>query len=307
MKQKAKIAVIGIGGVGGYVAAMLGKTYPNTTLVARGERKKAIMENGLILHSECQGKDISVDTTQVVEKVSELPEQDYIFICVKHFSLAEVCQDLRSVVTDNTIIMPIMNGVDPGDRVRELIGKGTVLDALAYIISYADQDYSIVQKGDYAKFRIGTMSAKERELLAVNEVLELMKGAQIDCRAMDDIQSAIWEKYILNCAFNVLTAYYSSDVKGLRQDEKRIDDYKAILKEGICVAAAKGVHLPEGLYEKLVNHFMHVQSDEGTSSLRRDMDAGKDNEKEAFGGYLVREARRLGIAVPVSEWYYSRM
>lgn len=307
MNQKAKIAVIGIGGVGGYVAALLGKTYPNITMVARGERKKAIMENGIILHSECQGKDIFVDAAQVVDKVSELPEQDYIFICVKHFSLTEVCQDLRNVVTDNTIIIPIMNGVDPGDRVRELTGKGIVLDALAYIISYADQDYSIVQKGNYAKFRIGTTSVKEREQRAVNEVQELMTGAHIDCRAMDDIQGAIWQKYILNCAFNVLTAYYSSDVKGLRQNQKRSDDYKAILEEGIRVAKAKGIHLPEEFYEKQVYHFLYMQSDEGTSSLRRDMDAGKDNEKEAFGGYLVREAGRLGIAVPVSEWYYSRM
>lgn len=51
-----KIAVIGIGGVGGYLAGMLAKAYPHVTLVARGERRRSIEENRLVVHSDYHGE-----------------------------------------------------------------------------------------------------------------------------------------------------------------------------------------------------------------------------------------------------------
>lgn len=55
--EDKKIAVIGIGGVGGYVAGMLAKAYPHVTMVARGARGESIRENGLVLHSDYKGRD----------------------------------------------------------------------------------------------------------------------------------------------------------------------------------------------------------------------------------------------------------
>lgn len=77
-----KIAVVGIGGVGGYLAAMLGRVCPHLTLAARGARGESIRENGLTLHSDYKGE-IVVRPERVVT-VDELGEQDYIFVCVKN-------------------------------------------------------------------------------------------------------------------------------------------------------------------------------------------------------------------------------
>lgn len=84
-----KIAVVGIGGVGGYLAAMLGRVCPHLTLVARGARKDHILKNGLTLHSDYKGE-IHVMPENVVT-AEELKEQDYIFVCVKNYSLEQVC------------------------------------------------------------------------------------------------------------------------------------------------------------------------------------------------------------------------
>ena len=81
-----KITVAGIGGVGGYLAGMLADTYDEVSFIARGERKKSLEENGLVLHSEYHGE-IIAHPKKVVERGDELGIQDYIFICVKNYSL----------------------------------------------------------------------------------------------------------------------------------------------------------------------------------------------------------------------------
>ncbi len=116
-----KIAVIGAGGVGGYLAGMLIQVFPHVTLVARNEKGISIKERGLILHSEYKGEKTGMPEN-VVPAVSLLGPQDHIFICVKNYSLEEVCRDMDGAVTDDTVIVPVMNGVDAGDRVRRSLG-----------------------------------------------------------------------------------------------------------------------------------------------------------------------------------------
>ena len=111
--EDKKIAVIGIGGVGGYIAAMLAKAYPHVTMVARGARRESIRKNGLVLHSDYKGE-IVARPEQVVP-AREMGQQDYIFICVKNYSLEDVCESIRDMVTEDTVIIPVMNGVDPGE------------------------------------------------------------------------------------------------------------------------------------------------------------------------------------------------
>ena len=83
-----KIAVVGIGGVGGFLAGAIGSTYEEQlTLVARGARKEILKEQGLVLHSDLRGE-ICVHPHAVVT-AQELEEQNVIFLCVKNYSLED--------------------------------------------------------------------------------------------------------------------------------------------------------------------------------------------------------------------------
>ena len=54
-----------------------------------------------------------------------------------------MCESIRDMVTDDTVIIPVMNGVDPGENIRRLVGKGTVVDSLIYTVAFANEDFSI--------------------------------------------------------------------------------------------------------------------------------------------------------------------
>lgn len=305
MLEDKKIAVVGIGGVGGYLAGMLIPAFPHMTLVARGARGESITQNGLILHSDYHGERC-VRPERVVSNAAQLPPQDYIFLCVKNYSLEQAVEEMKGAVTEDTVIIPVMNGVDAGERTRRLLSRGIVVDSLIYIVSFAGEDYSIYQQGDFADVRIGIMDANEREKRAVSEVAEILSKAGVDYEVADDIEREIWRKYILNCAFNVATAAYDNTIGELRDDANKAEEYKRLVWEAYAVARAKGVHVTEEHAQIIADKFYKYE-DDATSSLQRDIRAGKPSEVNVFSGYLVRAAREFGVEVPVSEKMYGML
>ena len=298
-----KIAVVGIGGVGGYMAGMLAKHYPHVTLAARGKRKESLQNHGLVLHSDYNGE-ITAFPEKIVT-VEDLEEQDYIFVCVKNYSLEEVCQSIAHAVTDHTVIVPVMNGTDPGDRIRNILHKGTVVDSLIYIVAFANTDYSITQQGKFANLYIGIKNADALQAQAVSEVSDILTGAGIDHKCAPDIEQAIWRKYILNCAYNVATAAYDNTIGELRADPEKTAEYEALVQEAYQIALAKQVDIRPKHIEIIIDKFHNDYADDATSSLQRDIRAGLQAELDTFSGYIVREAEKYGISVPVSRKMYE--
>ena len=299
-----KIAVIGIGGVGGYVAGMLAKAYPHVTMVARGARGESIRENGLVLHSDYKGEIVA--KPERVVPVREMGQQDYIFICVKNYSLEDVCENIRDMVTDDTVIIPVMNGVDPGEKIRSLIGRGTVVDSLIYTVAFANADFSISQQDTFTWLCIGIKNADQGQQEKVTQVAEILKGADIDYKDDGDIEVEIWRKYILNCAFNVMTAFYDNTIGELRRDTVKAQQYETLVWEAASVGRAKGVALTDEHIQEVIHKFRHVHADNATSSLQRDFQiCKKQTELETFSGYIVQEAKRLGVSIPLSEEMYQ--
>lgn len=300
-----KIAVVGIGGVGGYLAGMLGRICPHVTLAARGERKKSLEQNGLILHSEYKGE--MTIYPECVEETRNLKEQDIIFLCVKNYSLADACEELQAAVSDHTIIIPVMNGVNPGERVRGFIQRGTVVDSLIYIVAFANEDYSVTQQGNFARLCIGIKNANDQQKQKVEEVAALLAAAGIDFEKAEDIEVEIWRKYILNCAYNVVTAYYDNTIGQLRKDEQKAKEYEALVKEAEQVALAKGVGIKKEHIDAIIHRFYYEYADNATSSLQRDIRARRKSEADVFSGYIVQEAEKYNISVPVSKKMYKKL
>lgn len=306
MKQairEQRIAVLGLGGVGGYLGGMLCRAFPHVTFAVRGSRGDTLAQNGLTLHSDYNGEIYA--RPERICTADELTHQDILFLCVKNYSLEEACRQIRHTVDANTIVIPVMNGVDPGDRVRSLLPDCTVIDSLIYIVAFANPDFSVTQQGSFAKLYIGLPHASEAESERVRLVSQVLSEAGIDHEIADDIQAAIWKKYMLNCAYNVATAYYDTPIGPIRSDPVRAKSYESLVWEAYAVACAKQIHIKKTDAERIIHRFYHEHAEDATSSLMRDFDAGCQSELDTFSGYLVREAKQLGVPAPVSRKMYE--
>ena len=300
-----KIAVIGLGGVGGYIGAQLAASCDHVAAAARGKRYDAIKERGIVLHSDLVGE-VTGRPAEVVKSAGELGKQDLNFICVKNYSLEAALDEMKPAVGEKTIIVPVMNGVDAGDRIREKFPDNIVCDSVIYIVSMALPDYSVDQQGNFADLRIGIREKKNGSSEALEEVNAILKAAGIRHMICSDIEPEIWKKYILNCAYNVETAAWDLPIGGLRDDPAKADDYASLAREAYEVARAKGVEIGPDYLDSVLEKFRGYEYN-ASSSLQRDLRDGKPVEFETFSGYIVREGNRLHVPVPASERYYAML
>ncbi|MBQ9007851.1 MAG: 2-dehydropantoate 2-reductase [Clostridia bacterium] len=305
MRNK-RICVAGIGGIGGLLSAMLGQVCrENLSVYTRGAKAEKLRENGLVLHSEFYGEKRA--PARVCTRAEEVGEQDLVIICVKNYSLEQVAEELRPCIRKGTILLPVLNGVDSGDRLRRLFPEAVVCDAVIYTISAANPDGSVTQTGPYTHMFVGSREKDELHQRCARETAELFLETGFDCRFTENIEGEIWQKFVLNCAFNTMTARHRKNIGDIREKEEMRREIRALLEEAYRAGIAEGVQLPEDLVEIKYNYVMHTQPGNSTSSMARDVEAHRPIELEAFTGTVLRISREHGLSAPVTREYHEAL
>ena len=104
-----KIAIIGSGGVGGYFGGKMAKAGFDVTFLARGEHLKMIMEKGLTVKSILG--DFHVDKVKATDNIQNIGICDLIILAVKAWQINEISPELKTIVGENSTILPLQNGV----------------------------------------------------------------------------------------------------------------------------------------------------------------------------------------------------
>lgn len=295
-----KIMVTGIGGVGGYLASVLCANHTGVTLIARKKRKESLQKNGLILHSDYFGEHAAYP--HITDDPASTGIQDIIFVCVKNYSLEAAVSAILPCIADHTIIVLVLNGVDHAAAARKLIKTGHIVDSTMYINAAYNSDYSIRQMGKFARIFIGSDNVSCNE-----KVYTLLDHPGLKCRIAEDIQVELWNKYITNCAYNVITAYYESTIGEVFKNPQRLAEFRILIEEAYAVGKSVGVNLDADLTDTIFQRVAEQKNKDTTSSLARDIIARRQSELDTFSGYLVRTANELNIPVPLSEKFYHEI
>lgn len=296
-----RLTVMGLGGVGGLLAGPLLRRYGGAvSLVARGARGKALRENGLTLRSDYFGA-FTVLPQRVAETPEELDVQDFVLVCVKNDVLESVAAQLRPIVGPQTLVVPVMNGVTAGEVLQKALPEAKVAPSVIYTVSGANADYSITQSGKFTHLFVDDLGG---DAVAIR-LAEIMKDAGIDWRLTSDIRTALWSKYVFNCAYNTMTAAESTDAGHLKRPPLR-DDFAAIMAEAREVGCKCGAALPEDMVEKELRR-LNKTTDDSESSLSRDFAKKRTGELEVFSGALLRLAAQCGVSAPTAQRYYEKL
>ena len=129
-----KIAIIGAGGVGGYIGAKLIKSgYLDVTIVARGKHFEAIKQNGLTILDE--DDKFNIKSYHITDDITQNEPYDLVLITTKSYDLAEVCESIKNSITDTTILMTTTNGVGYKQKIKKFFPKNPICEACIYILS----------------------------------------------------------------------------------------------------------------------------------------------------------------------------
>ena len=297
-----KITVMGLGGIGGLLSGALIRRYgPAVSLIARGKRAESLRTNGLVLHSHYFGE-FTVQPACVTDDPSTLPVQDIVLVCVKNGGLETAARQLQPIVGEDTLVLPVLNGVSASENLEKYLGRGHVLDSVIYTVSSAGEDFSITQLGNFTTIHMGAVHPEDAPRAAA--LCDVLKEAGIDCRLNEDIRAAIWNKYVLNCAYNVMTARHACTIGDVQKDPTLLAHYRGLMEEAYQVGVAMGVNLAPTLVEKNMKR-LDKTDPASTSSLSRDFDAGIVGEMDIFTGDMIRMADACGTPIPLTRDYHQ--
>ena len=302
-----RIAVVGIGGGGGYFGGKLAREYAASgkheiVFIARGEHLRAIQKNGLQLCAR-EGQytawpNIATDDPSVAGRF------DLVFFCVKSYSLEESARSLAKNIGKTTVVIPLLNGVDSAERLKGVLPGADVVSGSVYIISFLDQPGVVIQTQGACRLIFGTDDRVSAD--RYSPVLELLLGAKIDARLSGRMTEALWMKFLMMCPLGSLTAATGKTYGLIRDDGDLQNRLRAMMLEVAAVARARRVHLPDSAVDKtieLIGGFSH----DAKTSMQLDRERGRQTEVDTLTAFLCRAGREAGIPTPVHDEVYRQL
>lgn len=299
-----KIAIVGLGGVGGFIGGSLARFYAGSQEVeiyfkARGETLRAVREKGLRVDTPMES--FTARPAAVSDDVSSFGKVDYVLYCTKSYDVEQGIDQIRPCIGTQTVVVPFLNGVDGVEQIRRQLPGTEVWDGCVYIVARIESPGHIVENTGGYFYLFGSPSAAPGRL----ERLEgIFAAAGIKAYPAKDIEWQVWKKFGFISPLSTIMSYTDKTYGGILHDPQEKARLDALLAEFTAVARAKGVEMKENLAADVIRRAGRLPAD-ATTSMERDFRAGHKTELEALTGYIVREGDRLGVPVPTYREMYD--
>ena len=305
-KMKKRIAVIGIGGVGGYMGFNLANYYKDNDLYEiifvqrRGKHFNELKKNGLTFIKD---RACSITPNLVTENPSSAGIFDIAIFCTKSTDLENSARSFKNNVTQNTVFVSTLNGVNNTERLKKIFPENIIIDGCIYIASYVTEPGTVLLKEKAPRLFIGNIDGNsERE----HEVETIMKNAKINVILSDDIVCEIWKKYIFVCSIACVTSLYSVPVGGVVGNKNILSLWINLMKEEIQLAQKESVNIGENVIQNHLDRAKKLPYDV-KSSMQVDIERNKTTEINIFAEYIVNRSKELKVSVPYHEKVYEKL
>lgn len=285
--HRLSIAVMGAGSVGCYFGALLARAGHQVTLIGRESHVQAVRAQGLRLQTATEDVHIPMSAHTSAQAVAGA---DVVLFCVKSTDTEEAAAQIKPYLSPHTPVLSLQNGLDNDVRLRQVLTGQPVVPAVVYVAT------AMAGAGHVRHWGRGELVIAPGPRSA--EIAQQFSTARIPTTVSDGVQAALWQKLIINCVYNALSALTQqpygwlvaqSGVEAVMQD---------IASECKAVARADGVTLPPDVDEAVaaIAHTMPAQ----LSSTAQDLARGKPTEIDHLNGYVVQRGQALGIATPAN-------
>lgn len=282
----ATVAVLGPGGVGGLLAAVLSRAGHRVVCLAREETASVLRERGITVRSGAFG-----EFTAAVEADTELREPvDLCVVAVKQTSLEAALERVpEGMLKPDAVVVPLLNGVEHVELLRGRYGAGRVAAGVIRVEATRVAPGVIEHGSPFCDVDLAGLPES-----VLRPVAGLLDSAGVRPRIASSEASALWGKLAFLAPFALLTTRHLTDAEGVRTTHRA--DLVRLTEEIAAVATACGAPL-----DPAKSLAMYDACPPGMrSSMRRDAEAGRALELDAIGGAVLRAAERHGVPVPVT-------
>ena len=298
-----RIAIFGVGAVGGYFGGRFANAGHDVTFVARGETLSRLQTRGLEVTS-AQG-DFVIAHPKAVADPNEAGPVDVVLLAVKAQHVREVGRSLSSLIGPETVVIPLQNGIEAHGPLAEILGPEHVLGGLCKIFSTRLAPARIRHVGFPPVLIFGEFGqANSARVDRIRVALESTSGMKVV--APDDIEAALWEKFLFVTSLGGVGAVARAPVGVLREIPETRRMLRSAMEEIIAIARKRNVALGDDAPDRAFELIDGLPA-EATASMQRDVMAGEPSELEYQTGTVVRYGEESGVPTPVNSGIYSAL
>jgi 2-dehydropantoate 2-reductase len=289
-----RYAIIGTGGIGGYLAARLVKAGTEVAVLARGAHLAAIRARGLTMRH--QGAEITVRPAIATDRGDELGVADVAIFAVKGQDLAAAIEAARPAMGPETLALPFLNGVEAPTLLAEAYGADRALIGVAHISAFIAAPGVIATAMPLADFLIGGLDGRQDDP-RVAAIIAGFREAGISTPDRADLRVDLWSKLVFLTALAGTTAGARCTMGMVRATPELWALFRRLADEVCAVAAARGIPLAGETVAQTMRHAERVP--EGVrASMAHDLAAGKRLEVDWLNGAVVRLGAEAGVDAP---------
>lgn len=293
-----KYVVIGAGGTGGSIGAYMTQAGKDVTLIARGEHLRRMKEQGLRMETTAKGT-YTVQPIKAADMEHYEEQPDIIFVCVKGYSLEETIPFISRIAGPKTIVIPILNLYGTGGRMQERLPEMLVTDGCIYIAGEIKEPGTILLRGDIFRIVFGVRDPQQLrpELFTV---VQDLKESGIEGVLSDNIRRDALQKFAYVSPMAACGLYYHVSAGEVQKTGDPRDTFVRLMQEIDALAVAMEVPFLVDIVATNLR-ILDTLNPEASTSMQRDVYAGKNSEIDGLIYEVVRMGQKYGVPVPTYE------
>ena len=295
-----RIAVFGVGAVGGYFGGALARAGEDVTFIARGDTAAALRQRGLRVDSVAG--DFRVRPAQVVEDSAGVGPVDLVILGVKAWQVPDAAPLLGPLLGAETAILPLQNGVEAANQLAETVGRHHVLGGLCRIFCLNAGPGHVRHVGAEPRVGLGELDNSPSDRVA--SVRHAFEAAGVTAEVPENIHAAIWSKFLFVSPVGSVGAAARVPIGELRADTHTRQQLVGSMREIETLARHLGIPLPDDVVSSTLEFVDSLPAD-NIASMARDLMEGRPSELEAQLGAVVRLADEANLDLPVNRALYE--
>ena len=296
-----KIAVIGAGAVGGYFGGRLAANGNDVTFLVRGKTFEALRDRPLRVKSINGDFEVRAAATNEPAKI----DADIVLVAVKAWQVSEAAEAIRKMAGRDSVIVPLQNGMEAPAQLAAVLDSGRVAGGLCRIVAETTGPGEIDHYWAEPSIDFGQLEPL-RNPERLEQLRDAFRAAKVRCQIPPDIATEMWEKFLFITPWGSLGAVTRLPVGPIRSRPELRAQLVVALEEVARIARAEGKNLGDENIAKTLAILDGLPA-ETTSSMQRDIMAGRPSELEAQTGCVVRFGKKTGVPTPAHDSIYAEL
>ena len=285
--SQPSVAILGPGAIGGFLAAVLWRKGIPVTCIGRENSVRTLAKEGIRLESVIFGNFIA--RPKVIPQLNHSP--DMLFVTTKATTLQSALDRVHPHVLTDTVVIPLLNGLEHVQILRTRYGKRVAVGSISIEVKRHRVNH-IIHTTSFARIKLASDGDVSANRLV--EISNLLSNAGIETKLLESEAAVLWEKLVRLNAIACTTAASNRPLGFIRSDPWWRKQLESCVREGAAIAMTEGTKTDP----KTVMSQIDALPDTLTTSLQRDIMAGKPSELDAIAGAVVRAGAKHGIARP---------